>query len=64
VVVGVSFCGFLGMVGRVKRVTLRRMSVVGSGFMIPGFVMFGGFCVVLCRVSWCSAAFLWCSAPL
>jgi hypothetical protein len=50
VLVGVMFCCFGGVMGGMKAVTMRHMSVVRRCFVIARFMMLCGFGMVLCRV--------------
>jgi hypothetical protein len=49
-VLGVMPAGLGVVVFGVAGVSMRAVSVMGSQFMIAGFVMFGGFAMMFCRV--------------
>jgi hypothetical protein len=47
---GMEFRRFAGVMGCVLSVALRRVRVMGCGFVIAGFVMLAGFTMMACGV--------------
>jgi hypothetical protein len=59
------FCGFVKMMFRIKVVPMSDMSMMCRLFVIAGFMMLGGFVIMLGRVRVMLCRFLmmlgWCS---
>jgi len=50
VVLGVQFRRFVGMMGGVHRVSVRRVGVMCGALLVAGLMMPGGFPMVSCRM--------------